>query len=161
MEFGPRALGNRSIVADPRRADMKDILNQRIKHRETYRPFAPSVLEEKAAEIFERSEPSPFMLHGLQGQGGRIAPASRPSRTSTTPAACRRSARQTNPRYHALISEFDRADRRPAGAEHQLQRARADRRDAGRGARLLPQDADGRARAGQLGAHVRAERPSA
>ena len=45
MEFGPRALGNRSIVADPRRADMKDILNTRIKHRETYRPFAPSVLE--------------------------------------------------------------------------------------------------------------------
>ena len=62
MEFGPRALGNRSIVADPRRADMKDILNQRIKHRETYRPFAPSVLEERASEIFERSEPSPFML---------------------------------------------------------------------------------------------------
>ena len=62
MEFGPRALGNRSIVADPRRADMKDILNKRIKHRETYRPFAPSVLEEKASEIFERSEPSPFMM---------------------------------------------------------------------------------------------------
>ena len=61
MEFGPRALGDRSIVADPRRADMKEILNTRIKHRETYRPFAPSVLEEKVGEIFERSEPSPFM----------------------------------------------------------------------------------------------------
>ncbi len=62
MEFGPRALGNRSIIADPRRADMKDILNKRIKHRETYRPFAPSVLEEKVAQVFERSEPCPFMM---------------------------------------------------------------------------------------------------
>jgi len=62
MEFGPRALGNRSIVADPRRADMKDVLNTRIKHRETYRPFAPSVLLERVGKYFERTEPSPFML---------------------------------------------------------------------------------------------------
>ncbi len=63
MEFGPRALGNRSILADPRRFDMKDILNQRIKHRETFRPFAPAVPVECAREFFAMdSEESPFML---------------------------------------------------------------------------------------------------
>src|SRR6202012_1250360 len=61
MEFGPRALGNRSIVADPRRADMKDILNARIKHREMFRPFAPSIIAEATGEYFEKSYPSPFM----------------------------------------------------------------------------------------------------
>jgi carbamoyltransferase len=107
MEFGPRALGNRSIVADPRRADMKDVLNTRIKHRETYRPFAPSVLEEKAADIFERSEPSPFMLMVYkvkESQRARIPAVTHVDNTGrlqTVSAA-------TNPRYHALISEFDR-----------------------------------------------------
>jgi carbamoyltransferase len=107
MEFGPRALGNRSIVADPRRSDMKDILNQRIKHRETYRPFAPSVLEEKASDIFERSEPSPFMLLVYKvkaGQRERIPAVTHvddTGRLQTVSAA-------TNPRYHALIAEFDR-----------------------------------------------------
>jgi carbamoyltransferase len=62
VEFGPRALGNRSILADPRRAEMKDVLNKRIKHREPFRPFAPSVLLEHTAEVFEESRPSPFML---------------------------------------------------------------------------------------------------
>src|SRR5262249_25966838 len=57
-EWGPRALGNRSIVADPRRADMKETLNRRIKHRETFRPFAPSVLAEATGEWFEKSHPS-------------------------------------------------------------------------------------------------------
>lgn len=61
-EFGPRALGNRSILADPRKADMKDILNKRVKHRQAFRPFAPIVLAERAAEIFEGAEESPFML---------------------------------------------------------------------------------------------------
>jgi carbamoyltransferase len=86
---------------------MKEILNTRIKHRETYRPFAPSVLEEKAAEIFERGEPSPFMLLVY-----KVKPAHRSripavthvddtGRLQTVSAA-------TNPRYHALISEFDR-----------------------------------------------------
>jgi carbamoyltransferase len=62
MEFGPRALGNRSILADPRRADIRDILNLKIKHRELFRPFAPAVVEEKASEYFEMANPSPFML---------------------------------------------------------------------------------------------------
>ena len=107
MEFGPRALGNRSIVADPRRADMKDILNTRIKHRETYRPFAPSVLEERAGEWFERGEPSPFMLMVYQV---------RPDRRARVPAVTHADgsgrlqtvSRRTNPRYHALIGEFER-----------------------------------------------------
>jgi carbamoyltransferase len=107
MEFGPRALGNRSIVADPRRADMKDILNKRIKHRETYRPFAPSVLEEKAGLIFERAEPSPFMLmvykvkEAHRAQIPAVTHVDDTGRLQTVSAA-------TNPRYHALISEFDR-----------------------------------------------------
>jgi carbamoyltransferase len=62
MEWGPRALGNRSILADPRRKDMKDILNARIKHREKFRPFAPSILEEAAWEYFDQTYPDPFML---------------------------------------------------------------------------------------------------
>src|SRR6185436_12705398 len=62
MEFGPRALGNRSIVVDPRRADMKEILNHRIKKREPFRPFAPSILEEYTGEYFEQTHPAPTML---------------------------------------------------------------------------------------------------
>ena len=62
MEWGPRALGSRSIIADPRRDDMKDILNARIKHREKFRPFAPSVLLEATADYFDQSYPDPFML---------------------------------------------------------------------------------------------------
>jgi carbamoyltransferase len=61
-EFGPRALGNRSIIADPRKPEMKDILNKRVKFRQPFRPFAPIVLEERAHEIFEGDEDSPFML---------------------------------------------------------------------------------------------------
>lgn len=62
MEWGPRALGNRSIIADPRRDDMKDTLNARIKHRERFRPFAPSILQEHVGEYFDQSYPDPFML---------------------------------------------------------------------------------------------------
>ncbi|MGP0090631.1 MAG: carbamoyltransferase [Xanthobacteraceae bacterium] len=61
-EFGPRALGNRSILADPRKPEMKDILNKRVKHRQAFRPFAPIVLAERADEIFEGEGESPFML---------------------------------------------------------------------------------------------------
>ena len=62
MEWGPRALGNRSILADPRLAEMKDILNEKIKHRESFRPFAPSILEEYVSEYFELDVPSTYML---------------------------------------------------------------------------------------------------
>jgi carbamoyltransferase len=107
MEFGPRALGNRSIVADPRRADMKDILNTRIKHRETYRPFAPSVLEERVGEYFERTEPSPFMLMVYKvraEQRARIPAVTHVDDSGRLQTVSKR----TNPRYHALISEFAR-----------------------------------------------------
>src|SRR5204863_6541924 len=62
MEFGPRALGNRSILVDPRRQDMKDILNARIKHREPFRPFAPSILEEATSAWYTQDYASPFMV---------------------------------------------------------------------------------------------------
>src|SRR5208282_2768164 len=62
MEWGPRALGNRSIVCDPRRADMKDILNLKIKRRESFRPFAPSIIREAVGEWFETDYDVPFML---------------------------------------------------------------------------------------------------
>ena len=62
MEWGPRTLGNRSILADPRDPKMKDILNEKIKHRELFRPFAPSILEEYVSEYFELDIPSPYML---------------------------------------------------------------------------------------------------
>src|SRR6185437_6232171 len=66
MEFGPRALGSRSILADPRRPDMKDILNQRIKFREHFRPFCPSILAEAAGDFFETDYPSPFMVQAYR-----------------------------------------------------------------------------------------------
>lgn len=107
MEFGPRALGNRSIVADPRRANMKDVLNTRIKHRETYRPFAPSVLEERLGKYFERTEPSPFMLMVYQ-----VRPEERaniPAVTHVDGSGRLQTVSSTSsPRYHALISEFER-----------------------------------------------------
>jgi carbamoyltransferase len=62
MEWGPRALGNRSIIADPRRDDMKDILNARIKHREKFRPFAPSIMMDHVGEYFDQTYPDPFMI---------------------------------------------------------------------------------------------------
>ena len=106
-EWGPRALGNRSILVDPRRAEMKDVLNQRIKHREPFRPFAPSILEEATAEYFERSHPSPFM---------NLAYAVRPEKRAVIPAPThvdgtgrlQTVSRRTNPRYWALIKEFQK-----------------------------------------------------
>src|SRR5258708_12661273 len=62
MEWGPRALGNRSIVCDPRRADMKDVLNTKIKRRESFRPFAPSILREAVPQWFEVDDDVPFMM---------------------------------------------------------------------------------------------------
>src|SRR5205814_912612 len=66
MEWGPRALGNRSILCDPRRADMKEILNARIKRRESFRPFAPSILREAVSEWFEQDDDVPFMMQVFQ-----------------------------------------------------------------------------------------------
>ena len=105
MEFGPRALGNRSIVVDPRRPDMKEILNDRIKKREPFRPFAPSILEEHTTEFFEQDHPSPTMLMVYQV---------RPEKRSVIPAVTHvdGSGRlqtvnaRVNPRYYQLIADF-------------------------------------------------------
>lgn len=105
MEWGPRALGNRSILGDPRRADMKDILNLKIKRRESFRPFAPSVLREAVAEWFELDGDVPFMMQVYpirEGQRARIPAVTHvdgSGRLQTVSA-------QTSPRYHGLISAF-------------------------------------------------------
>jgi carbamoyltransferase len=107
MEFGPRALGNRSIVTDPRRPDMKDILNARIKHREPFRPFAPSVLAEKTGEWYDQDYTSPFMI---------LVYKTRPEKRTEIPAVnhvddtgrLQTVEERVAPRYHRLISEFDR-----------------------------------------------------
>ena len=104
-EYGPRALGNRSILADPRRANMRNILNERIKIRETFRPFAPSILEESVGEYYEHSGPSPFML---------LTDTVRPEKRDAIPAVVhvdgtsriQTVSQKTNPLYHKLIKEF-------------------------------------------------------
>lgn len=107
FEMGPRALGNRSILADPRNAAMRDTLNAKIKKRESFRPFAPAVLAERAADYFEIAQPDPFMT-----LAPRVHPAKRAeiaaavhvdgtARLQTVDAAAQ-------PRFHALISAFGR-----------------------------------------------------
>ena len=107
FEMGPRALGNRSILADPRSAAMKDKLNARIKQREPFRPFAPAVLVERASEFFEIDQPDPFMT---------MAPRVRADKVQLIPAAVHVDGtariqtvdRSANPRYYRLIEEFGR-----------------------------------------------------
>jgi len=107
MEFGPRALGNRSIVVDPRRADMKDILNDRIKKREPFRPFAPSILEERVDDYFEQSHPAPTMLMVYQIRAERRAEI--PAVTHVDGSGRLQTVtRELNSRYYDLISEFDK-----------------------------------------------------
>jgi carbamoyltransferase len=105
-EWGPRALGNRSIVADPRRAEMKEILNQRIKHREIFRPFAPSILAEATGEWFEKSHPSPFMALAYPVRAEKRAQIPAPTHVDGT-ARLQTVTRETNPRYWKLIRAFD------------------------------------------------------
>jgi carbamoyltransferase len=107
MEYGPRALGHRSIVADPRCVQMREILNQRIKHREPFRPFAPSVLAEKAAEWFEDPFPSPFMQMAVRVRADRRALIPAVTHVDGT-GRLQTVARETNPAYWRLIHEFDR-----------------------------------------------------
>ena len=105
-EFGPRALGNRSILADPREAGMKDKLNKRVKHRQSFRPFAPIVIAERAAEIFEGEGESPFML---------VVKNVRPEWRDKIPAIVHvdgtarvQTVRQEhNPRLYQLLKEFE------------------------------------------------------
>lgn len=107
MEFGPRALGARSILADPRRAEMKDILNRRVKHREPFRPFAPAVAARQAAEYFDAPGECPFMV--------QTAPVTKKAR-ELIPAVVHEdgTARiqtvtpDSNPLFYRLIEEFRR-----------------------------------------------------
>jgi carbamoyltransferase len=104
-EWGPRALGNRSIVADPRRPEMKEILNRRIKHREIFRPFAPSILAEATGEYFEKSHPSPFMTLAYSVRKEKREKIPAPTHVDGT-GRLQTVTREANPRYHALISAF-------------------------------------------------------
>jgi len=104
-EWGPRALGNRSILADPRRAQMKETLNRRIKHREIFRPFAPSILEEATGEYFERTHPSPFMTFAYPVRPSKRAVIPAPTHIDGT-ARLQTVSRQTHPLYWRLIRAF-------------------------------------------------------
>jgi len=107
MEWGPRALGNRSIVAHPGLPNMKDVLNARIKHREWFRPFAPSILADKQHEYFEHDHPSPFMLHVY-----KIRPEKRKALCAVNhvddTGRLQTVTREENPLYYDLISTFAR-----------------------------------------------------
>ena len=105
MEWGPRALGSRSILADPRKSEMKDILNEKIKHRESFRPFAPSILEEYVSEYFDIDRISPYMLF--------VAPVKKPKEipaiTHVDGTGRLQSVnKDANPSYYQLISEFQK-----------------------------------------------------
>lgn len=105
MEWGPRALGNRSILGDPRRADMKDILNLKIKRRESFRPFAPSILREHVSEWFEQDDDVPFMMEVFQVRADKRAQI--PATTHVDGSGRLQTVHQeTNPRYHRLISAY-------------------------------------------------------
>lgn len=105
MEWGPRALGNRSILGDPRRADMKDILNLKIKRRESFRPFAPSVLREHVSEWFEQDDDVPFMMEVFQVRAEKRAQI--PATTHVDGSGRLQTVHQeTNPRYHRLINAY-------------------------------------------------------
>jgi carbamoyltransferase len=107
MEWGPRALGNRSILCDARRADMKEILNIKIKRRESFRPFAPSILREKVSEWFEEEDDVPFMMQVFQIHKNKrktipaVTHVDGSGRLQTV-------SRSTNPRYYKLIAAFDK-----------------------------------------------------
>ncbi len=105
MEWGPRALGNRSILCDPRRADMKEILNQKIKRRESFRPFAPSVLREAVSDWFVADDDVPFMMKVLDIRCER-----RPDIPAVThvdgSGRLQTVDRSTNPRFYRLIGKF-------------------------------------------------------
>jgi len=101
-EWGPRALGNRSILADPRRAEMKEILNRRIKHREIFRPFAPSIVEEAVGEFFENAHPSPFMTFAYPVRAEKRAVIPAPTHVDGT-ARLQTVSRSANPLYWKLL----------------------------------------------------------
>ena len=103
MEWGPRALGNRSILADPRDEKMKDVLNEKIKHRESFRPFAPSILDDYVSEYFDMDRPSPYMLF--------VAKVKKPDKIPAVThidgtGRLQSVSKEVNPLYYDLINEF-------------------------------------------------------
>jgi carbamoyltransferase len=105
MEWGPRALGNRSILCDPRRADMKSVLNEKVKRRESFRPFAPSVLAEAVGNWFEEEDDVPFMMQVFQIRAGKrelIPAVTHIDGSGRLQTVCR----EANPRFHRLIESF-------------------------------------------------------
>lgn len=109
MEFGQRALGNRSILADPRRKEMKDLVNRVIKYRESFRPFAPSVLEEHVSEYFEceKKDRVPFMERVYQIRKGKQAKIPAVVHVDGS-GRLQTVSKKTNPQFHKLISEFQK-----------------------------------------------------
>jgi len=107
MEWGPRALGNRSILAHPGLPTIKDVLNARIKHREWFRPFAPSILAERQHEYFEHDHPSPFMLHVYKIRREKRDELCAVNHIDNT-GRLQSVAREENPLYYDLISAFER-----------------------------------------------------
>ena len=105
MEWGPRALGNRSIVCDPRRGDMKDILNSKIKRRESFRPFAPSIMAEHVSQWFEEDDDVPFMMQVFQIREEKRAQLLAVTHVDGS-GRLQTVKRDANPRYHGLISAF-------------------------------------------------------
>ena len=127
MEFGPRALGNRSIIGDPRSPQMQSVMNLKIKYRESFRPFAPACLEHRVGEFFELDQPSPYMLLVAPVKASRLTETTPPDPTenlttrinharSDIPAVTHidHTARvqtvnpQTNPDFHRIIAEFEK-----------------------------------------------------
>jgi carbamoyltransferase len=112
MEFGPRALGNRSILADPRRPEMKDHVNAKVKFREPFRPFGPAILAEAQREYFEVTHPVPFMTHVLT-----VRPSMRTAIPATVhadgTARLQSCSSEDNPLFHSLIRAFERRTRIP------------------------------------------------
>jgi len=107
MEWGPRALGNRSILAHPGLPGMKDVLNARIKHREWFRPFAPSILAERQHEYFEHGHPSPFMLHVYKIRPEKREQLCAVNHVDNT-GRLQTVGRDENPLYYDLILAFER-----------------------------------------------------
>ena len=143
MEFGPRALGNRSILADPRRKDMKEILNSRIKYREPFRPFCPSILAERVGEYFETDYPSPFMVMAYKikpEQRERIPAVTHGDGTGRLQTV----ERDVNERYWKLIHKFEEATGIPVLLNTSFNENEPIVQTPAAGHRLLPADADGR-----------------
>jgi carbamoyltransferase len=112
-EYGPRTLGHRSILADPGKAEMKDEINKRVKFREEFRPFAPSVLEEEYQTLFDLKAPSPYMTIAcdVKGTWGERVPAI--THVNNT-ARVQTVNKEIDPLYHALIDNFFKRTGRPA-----------------------------------------------